>query len=111
LFVLSDFIDEGYEDLLRAAALKHDLVVLHTLDQQEIQLPSMGIIPIYDPERKRTTWVNTSTRGFKNLLQQQVKNRGVELKEMCKKWHADYVELRSGEDFVPALVKLFNARR
>ena len=111
LFVLSDFIDEGYEDLLRAAALKHDLVVLHTLDQQEIQLPTMGIIPIYDPERKRTTWVNTSTRGFKQLLQQQVKNRGGELKEMCKKWHADYVELRSGEDFVPALVKLFNARR
>jgi uncharacterized protein (DUF58 family) len=111
LFVLSDFIDEGYEDLLRAAALKHDLVVLHALDKQEIQLPSMGIIPIYDPERKRTTWVNTSARSFKNLLQQQVKNRGGELKEMCKKWHADYVELHSGEDFVPALVKLFNARR
>ncbi|MBZ1326515.1 DUF58 domain-containing protein [Aquirufa sp. 15D-MOB] len=111
IFVLSDFIDENYYDLLRAMSQMHDLVVIQVLDKQEIKLPSLGIIPIFDPERKRTTWVNTSSKFFKNLQKEQGTQKAEELKKLCKQWQADYISIRAGEDFVPTLVKLFTVRK
>ncbi|MCZ2475162.1 DUF58 domain-containing protein [Aquirufa ecclesiirivi] len=111
IFVLSDFIDENYHDLLRAMSQMHDLVVIQILDKQEIKLPSLGIIPVFDPERKRTTWVNTSSAFFKNLQKEQGSHRAEELKKLCKQWQADYISIRAGEDFVPTLVKMFTARK
>ena len=110
VFVLSDFIDENYEDLLRALAQKHDLVVVHLQDKLETALPKMGIIPVYDPERKQTTWMNNSASTFRELLKANSSDY-TQLKNQCKQWQADYVAIPAGEDFVPALVKLFNVRK
>ena len=111
IFILSDFIDNGFEDFLKATANKHDLVVIQINDKQELKLPSMGIIPIFDPERNRTTWVNTSSKSFKQLLWEETENKGSRLKKWCKQWSADYISIQAGEDFVPALIKLFNTRK
>lgn len=110
VFVLSDFIDENYQDLLRALAQKHDLVLVHLHDRLEYELHKMGIVPVYDPERRQTTWVNTSSSSFREQLIVNSKE-STALKNLCKQWQADYVSIRSGEDFVPALVKLFNVRK
>jgi hypothetical protein len=110
IFVLSDFIDTGYEDMLKAAANKHDLVIIHINDQQELSLPSMGIVPILDPERNKITWVNTSTKSFRKLLHDFNEKKGLELNKLCKKWRADYISVKAGEDYVPSLIKLFNTR-
>lgn len=110
IFVLSDFIDEGYHDLLRAMSQRHDLVVLHVQDNKEMRLPSMGIIPIYDPEQRKTTWVNTSSKQFKALHEQLAKSKR-SLQTLCKQGRANYVPIRVGEDFVPALVRLFSIRK
>ncbi|MFM6948411.1 MAG: DUF58 domain-containing protein [Aquirufa sp.] len=111
IFILSDFIDNGYEDFLKATANKHDLVVIQINDKQELKLPSMGIIPIFDPERNRTTWMNTSSKSFKQLLQEETEIKGNRLKKLCKQWSADYISIQAGEDFVPTLIKLFNTRK
>ncbi len=111
IFILSDFIDNGFEDFLKATANKHDLVVIQINDKQELKLPSMGIIPIFDPERNKTTWVNTSSKSFKQLLWEETENKGSRLKKWCKQWSADYISIQAGEDFVPALIKLFNTRK
>jgi len=111
IFILSDFIDSGFEDFLKATANKHDLVVIQINDKQELKLPSMGILPIYDPEFNRTTWVNTSSKSFKKLLLEETEKKGVRLKTLCKQWRADYISVQAGEDFVPALIKLFNTRK
>ena len=70
----------------------------------------MGIIPVYDPERKQTTWMNTSANTFRELLKANSSDYA-QLKNQCKQWQADYVAIPAGEDFVPALVKLFNVRK
>ena len=110
VFVLSDFLDEGYDDLLKAIAKKHDLIVIQIHDQQEIDMPNFGIIPVYDPETRMTTYVNTSSKSFKLLLTENASRLQV-LKQQCKKWQADYISIQTGKDFVPALVKLFRVRK
>lgn len=110
VFVLSDFLDEGYDDLLKAVAKKHDLIVIQFHDKQEIDIPNFGIIPIFDPESRTTTYVNTASKTFKSLLVGN-ENRIQTLKHHCKQWQADYVSIQTRKDFVPALVKLFRVRK
>jgi uncharacterized protein (DUF58 family) len=110
VFVLSDFLDEGYDDLLKAIAKKHDLIVIQFHDKQELDMPNFGIIPIFDPESRTTTYVNTASKAFKSLLTGN-ENRLQALKQQCKQWQADYVSIQTGKDFVPALVKLFRVRK
>jgi uncharacterized protein (DUF58 family) len=110
VFVVSDFLDEGYEDLLKAVAKKHDLIVIQVHDPLEIDMPNLGIIPIFDPETRTTTYVNTSSKVFKSRLNEN-SSRLQALKNLCKQWQADFVPIQTDKDFVPALVKLFRVRK
>src|ERR1035437_7043366 len=47
-FLLSDFLDEGFEDALKIANKKHDLIAVNVFDQRETELPYMGMIHIKD---------------------------------------------------------------
>jgi hypothetical protein len=73
-------------------------------------MPNFGIIPIFDPESRTTTYVNTASKAFKSLLTGN-ETRLQALKQQCKQWQADYVSIQIGKDFVPALVKLFRVRK
>ena len=66
IVVISDFIDEGYERSFRAMAERHDLVAIQLTDPRESALPALGIIPVYDKEKGKTTWVNTAFGSFQN---------------------------------------------
>jgi len=111
IFVLSDFIDTGYHDLLRAMSKKHDLVIIQIHSDIELKLPAMGIIPIYDPEKRKTTWVNTSATSFKTLLAQEIHTNSQNLNDLSKQWQANYIQIKAGSDFVPSLIKLFRIRK
>jgi hypothetical protein len=84
--------------------------VIQIHDQQEIDMPNFGIIPVYDPETRTTTYVNTASKSFKSLLTENASRLQV-LKQQCKQWQADYISIQTGKDFVPALVKLFRVRK
>lgn len=111
IFVLSDFTDSEYHDLLRAMSKKHDLVIIQIHSDIELKLPSMGIIPIYDPEKRKTIWINTSSKTFKNLLVQEISKNSQNLNALCKQWQANYMHIKAGSDFVPSLIKLFRIRK
>jgi len=32
----------------------------------------MGIVPIYDPENRKTTWVNTSAKSFRTFVEKEI---------------------------------------
>lgn len=111
VILLSDFIDSGYEHNLKALAKKHDLVVIHFYDQREINLPRLGIIPVFDTETRRTVWVNTSAPSFRSNLRDTFQQNRVRLERFCRQYDANYVALDAQADFVPTLIELFRIRR
>lgn len=111
VILLSDFIDTNYEHNLKALAKKHDLVVIHLYDQREVNLPKLGIIPVYDSESGRTVWVNTSSSSFRAGLHDTFRQNQVRLERLCRQYNANYLALESQEDFVPKLVELFRVRK
>ncbi|MEY2793237.1 MAG: hypothetical protein RJA76_1229 [Bacteroidota bacterium] len=110
VIVISDFIDENYQDLLVSLGNKHDVVALQIQDLHEFQIPKLGIIPVYNPETGRTTYLNSSSKSFKKLIDKQFIKKADELALLCSKQRIDYVRIYAGEDYVKPLVKLFTVR-
>ena len=111
IFLISDFIDVNYQHNLKALARKHDLIVIHLYDLRETSLPRLGIIPLYDAEKQRTTWVNTSSKQYREDMANRFQSRSVELEKLCHQNRADYISINTQEDYVPALIRLFKVRR
>ncbi len=110
VIVLSDFIDTGWDHNLKALARKHDLVVLHLGDKRETHLPKLGLIPVYDKEKGKTVWMNTSSGSFKKHLDKTYKENREHLQQICTRYQADYLYIDTEEDFIPKLVTLFKIR-
>ena len=49
-FIISDFFDENYEDALKIAGKKHDIIALNIYDIREEELPPVGLIRVKDAE-------------------------------------------------------------
>jgi uncharacterized protein (DUF58 family) len=111
VFLISDFLDKGYEHNLKALARKHDLVVIHIYDQREIKLPSLGIIPVLDKESKKTVWLNTSSPTFKKEMKEMFEDNQERLEKLCKQHNANYLAIDSREDYVAKLIQLFRVRK
>ncbi|WP_226391040.1 DUF58 domain-containing protein [Penaeicola halotolerans] len=110
IIVISDFIDEDYEQPLKALAAKHDLITIQLSDQRETALPSLGIVPIKDMETGRTNWVNTSFGTFRNKVAQTFVGDRESLEAFCRKNQINYLGIDTKDDFVPKLIKLFKIR-
>ena len=110
VILLSDFIDDGYEKNLRTLARRHDVVVLHLKDDRETKMPSLGIIPVFDKESRKTIWVNTSSPEFRKKLENRYVSGKDELRKFCRKNEINYVEINTQVNYVPQLIKLFKLR-
>jgi uncharacterized protein (DUF58 family) len=111
VILISDFIDSGYEENLKALARRHDLIVIHLYDQRETNLPRLGIIPVFDTESKKTIWVNASSNWFRNRMKNLFEYNSNQLDQICKQNRANYVAIDASEDYVPKLIKLFKVRK
>jgi uncharacterized protein (DUF58 family) len=110
IIILSDFIDRDYDKALKTISRMHDVVVIHLMDKREREFPKLGIVPLFDPEQKKTFWINTSLPGFtRNIKQQFISNQN-HLEEMCKKQRTNYISINTTDDYVSALIRLFKIR-
>ena len=110
VFVVSDFIDEGFSQSMKGLAKKHDLVVIDVSDKRESALPSLGIVPLYEKESGKTLWLNTSSSSFKNVVNKTHGKNKETLEDFCKRNDVNYVSITTEDDYVPELIKLFRHR-
>jgi len=110
IIILSDFIDKNYEQALKTISRMHDVVVIHLMDKRESDFPRLGIVPLFDPEQKRTFWINTSLPGFTKNVKQQFNLNQLQLQETCKKQKTNYISINTTDDYVAALIRLFKVR-
>ena len=110
IFLISDFVDEGYMHSLKGMARKHDLVIIQLFEKREANMPGLGIIPLYEKEASKTIWVNTSSKDFRNIVEKSQKKNTSELDQFCRRNDVNYLRIETGEDYVPKLIRLFRHR-
>lgn len=110
VFLITDFIDENFEDALKIAGKKHDLAGIWIYDIREAELPGAGLIKVKDAETGALTWVDTSSIFVRNAYQENFRKKQEETSDILTKNGIDFVTVASHEDYVKPLMHLFNKR-
>jgi uncharacterized protein (DUF58 family) len=109
-FLLSDFISEDFEDALKIASNKHDLVALKIYDKGETKLPPVGLLRLKDAESGKEMWVDTMSGKVRREYRQWWDKQDAIVRETFKHSGVDNVAISTDEDYVKPIIKLFKKR-
>lgn len=110
-FVISDFFDaKPYQQSLQIANSKHDVVAIQVYDPREQELPDVGLLKVRDAESGQERWVDTSSRKVREAYAQWWQTMQSQMTDAFMRSRVDSVSIRTDEDFVPALLSLFQRR-
>ena len=112
-FVLSDFIDTGFEEALRIARGKHDVAALQMVDRGELEVPKAGLVQLKDAETGRISLVDTSNERFRQQYRSWWENLLASQKEIFSRNAVDHKVFYTDEDYTEAAVcgKIIRAGR
>lgn len=110
VFLISDFLDEGFERLLRISRKKHDVVPIVISDPLECELPNVGLVRLQDRETGQTVLVDTSSRqnrvAYREHYLAQTENRD----DTFRRLGVSPIRMQTGDDLVAPLQAFFRKR-
>lgn len=109
-FIISDFISGPFDDQLKIANKKHDIIALKLYDRHEEEFPNLGLIPVTDEETGELQWINTSDKNVRNAYKKAGLERNGRLKETFKKSGVDFTSIGTHQSYVKPLMALFKKR-
>jgi uncharacterized protein (DUF58 family) len=110
-FLISDFIDkESFKDALTIANRKHDVVAIQVYDRRETELPSVGLMKIKDAETGQERWIDSSSARVRDAYKEWWNRRQAIMNDSFKKCRVDAVSISTEDDYVKALIALFDKR-
>ena len=109
-FLITDFLSTGFNDALKIASRKHDLVAIRIYDKYETQLPDFGLIRLQDAETGKLLWVDTANRSVRENYRQNWIRRQQELDSIFTRSGIDQAKIATDENYVQPLINLFKKR-
>jgi uncharacterized protein (DUF58 family) len=109
-FLLSDFLSAGFEDAMKIANKKHDLIAVNVYDTRETELPDIGMIRVKNAETDQRIWVDSSDRKVRDNYRNWFKQQETILNDVMLRSGVDLVKIRTDEDYVKPLIGLFKRR-
>lgn len=114
-FLLSDLIEpdedsKRFEESLKIAAGRHDIVAVRVFDRRDAELPDVGIMEVQDSETGRKMWIDTSLKAVREHYSAVWESRSREIFSVLNRSGVDNVAVSTDEDYVKALIKLFRRR-
>lgn len=110
VFVISDFMDSGYEAALRVAGKRHDLIGIRLLDPRENELPRVGLVTFRDAETGAQRWVDTANakvsaafRAYRRAVEDSRRATFIKAK-------LDSIDIRLDKPYMKPLVDFFRLR-
>jgi uncharacterized protein (DUF58 family) len=109
-FLISDFIDEGYDTILRIVSKKHDFIAVEISDPREEDLPAAGLIKFRDAESGRERWVDTGNAALRKRFQEYWEKRRSARKNMFLRSKVDAIPVRIDRPYIKPIVDFFRLR-
>jgi len=110
VFVVSDFIAEDYQNALRIAGKKHDIIAISITDPREVELPIVGFIELEDAESGDTILVDTMDAEIRSVFTSKVLDDKEKREKMFKSMNIDYVDISTDKSYIEPLIKFFKKR-
>ncbi len=110
VFVISDWLDTGFAQSLRALARRHDVTALVLIDPIDLALPDLGLVAVESAEDGTRAWLDTSDREVRERYAAAAHDRARHRHELLAIAGVDEVEVRLDADIVDPLAAYFRLR-
>jgi len=109
-FLLSDFMDDGYEKILRIIGKKHDLISIVLEDRRESEIPKLGLVKLSDAETGEERWIDTSNAKVRGKMLLDRKTKAAKRKSLFISDRIDAINISTNENYIQPLVRFFKMR-
>ncbi len=110
IFVLSDFMDSGFERALKITSQKHDVIMVPIVDASERALPDLGWIAFEDAETGQVVEFNTGSAKDRAAYAQAAEARIEGLRRLFRRSGIDTIEAQTDQPYLRALMQFFENR-
>ncbi len=111
VFLVSDFMGDGYRRALAIANKRHDVVAIVITDPREFSLPRAGILELRDPESGERALVDSSDPGIRAAYDQAWREFSQHRTETLRQAGVDAIHVRTDRSYVDPIVRFFLMRR
>ncbi|MFZ2322777.1 MAG: DUF58 domain-containing protein [Ignavibacteriaceae bacterium] len=109
-FLISDFMDEGYEKILRVVGRKHDLIGIVLDDRREKEIPNLGLVKLSDAETGEERWIDTGNKRVQGQMLLYRKEKEKIRNTIFVTSRLDKIEVTTGSNYIQPLVQFFRRR-
>jgi len=109
-FLLSDFLNKGYQDAIKITNKKHDLIAVQIFDERETEMPDVGLARVKDAETGKQLWVDTTDRAVRHRYRKWFDHHQAHLNDLFIRSGVDAARVRTDQDYVKPLMNLFRKR-
>ncbi len=110
LFLISDFMDEGFEQSLKIAGRHHDLIAMPVIDASEMVLPDLGWITFEDAETGEVVEMNTGDPAARAAFERAASERVDRLRKLLRQSGLDSIEVQTDQPYLQAMMSFFANR-
>ena len=110
IFLLSDFLDKGYERSFKRTGRRHDLIALRITDPREKDLPAVGLLELEDAESGERLLLDTNSAEVRAAYSKAARRRAEALKQTTSSAGIDLVEISTDGGHLDALLRFFKLR-
>jgi uncharacterized protein (DUF58 family) len=110
VFLISDFLDDGFEKSLKIVSRRHDLVAITVSDPRERSLPNVGFLELIDAESDHTIVLDSGNRYVREQFEHLAGEDDVRLRRLLRRLSVDQIEIQTDRSYVPPLINFFRAR-
>jgi len=109
-FVVSDFLDEGFERALVAANQRHDVIAVLVTDPCELDLPDLGLVSLRDAETGEMRLLDTGSAAAREAVRTANGARVAALERRLRARGIDFIHIDASGSIVDPLVRFFRTR-
>jgi len=95
------------EKPLMIASNRHDLNLIQIYDRRDAYMPNIGLVQFLDAETAQPLWIDTADAAVRSRYEQDWQSQQTKLSELLTKTGTNTISIRTDEDYVKALMKLF----
>jgi len=110
VFLISDLLDQGYEQALKVANRKHDVVIIQIVDPREQELPPLGILEVRDAETGEIVYVDSSLPEVREIYRQNWEQNRQKQRKLFQSHRIDNVTIDTAQPYDVPLVRFFAER-
>ncbi|HYK90014.1 MAG TPA: DUF58 domain-containing protein [Acidobacteriota bacterium] len=110
VFLISDLLDQGFEQSLKVANRRHDVVIFQIMDPREQELQNVGIIELRDAETGEILDVDTSLPAVRARYRENWERNYEMLRRLFQSYRMDHVPIDTARPYDRPLIRFFEER-